>query len=270
MSALRERAGGRTPTAAELAALGEVERRVLWLATRIVDHANRERRPPRPAEGRRPPGVLGLDGQHDDGALVLGPGADDRVSVKPHASPVLHAISYLLGRLEQPQLKTLREFGGLQAYPSRTKDPFPRRLLDRLGRPRAPPRRCSARWPPATSRRTSAAPRRGRFISLLGDAELDEGNVWEAILDPATQGLGEAVWLVDLNRQSLDRVVPVIKAGGLQRGFESAGWNVVELKYGSRLREAFARGRRRACCAGGSTRCRTRSTSRSSAPTSRR
>src|ERR1700760_4036902 len=49
--------------------------------------------------------------------------AEDRVSVKPHASPVLHAINYLLGQLDEAALRTLREFGGLQSYPSRSKDP---------------------------------------------------------------------------------------------------------------------------------------------------
>ena len=202
------------PTAAELAVLGEIERRVLWLATRIVDHANRERRSSDP---------LKVGGHQASSASMVSMmtalwfwdmDADDRVSVKPHASPVLHAISYLLGRLEQPQVKTLCEFGGLQAYPSRTKDPFPVDYsTGSVGLGAAAPLfgALAARYVEAHF----GLPRRGRFISLLGDAELDEGNVWEAILDPATQGLGEAVWLVDLNRQSLDRVVPVIKAGGL-------------------------------------------------------
>ena len=229
------------PTDAELTTLAEVERRVLWLAMRIVDHANRERASSDP---------LKVGGHQASSASMVSMmtalwfwdlEAEDRVSVKPHASPVLHAISYLLGRLEEPQLRTLREFGGLQAYPSRTKDPFPVDYsTGSVGLGAAAPLfgALAGRYVEAHFGRRG---RRGRFISLLGDAELDEGNVWEAILDPATQGLGEAVWLVDVNRQSLDRVVPVIKAGGLQRGFESAGWNVVELKYGTRLREAFDR-----------------------------
>src|SRR5204863_461980 len=76
---------------------------------------------------------------------------------------------------------------------------------------------------------------------LLGDAELDEGNVWEAVMEPATRKLGNVLWIVDLNRQSLDRVIPVIKAVELEREFETAGWQVLELKYGRRLRGAFAR-----------------------------
>ena len=45
--------------------------------------------------------------------------------MKPHASPVLHAIEYLLGQLGEEYLGTLRQFGGLQSYPSRLKDPVP-------------------------------------------------------------------------------------------------------------------------------------------------
>src|SRR6476646_2929200 len=108
-----------------LATLQAIERRVLWLAVRIVDYANRE----------RPKGDALKVGGHQASsasmvtlmtALYLADlGAEDRVSVKPHASPVLHALEYLLGRLDRSYLTRLRDFGGLQSYPSRTKDPFP-------------------------------------------------------------------------------------------------------------------------------------------------
>jgi len=81
----------------------------------------------------------------------------------------------------------------------------------------------------------------GRFISLLGDAELDEGNIWEALVEPLTRRLGNVLWIVDLNRQSLDRVIPGIRAAELEAQFRTNGWEVLELKYGRRLREAFAR-----------------------------
>ena len=105
------------------ATLREVEQRVLWLATSIVHHANRVR--------PNPDGLKVGGHQASSASLVsimtelwfnhLRP--EDRVSVKPHASPVLHAINYLLGELSAPQLETLRAFGGLQSYPSRAKDP---------------------------------------------------------------------------------------------------------------------------------------------------
>jgi pyruvate dehydrogenase E1 component len=228
-----------SPTEHDLETLAEIERRVLWLAVRIVDHANRER------PSRDPLKVGGHQASSASIATIMTAlwfwdmGAGDRVSVKPHASPVLHAIQYLLGGLERRHLTTLREFGGLQAYPSRTKDPFPVDYsTGSVGLGAAAPLfgALTARYVESHFGRS----RSGRFISLLGDAELDEGNVWEAINDPATAGLGDAVWIVDLNRQSLDRVVPLIRAGGLGQAFRSAGWDVIELKYGRRLREAFA------------------------------
>ncbi len=78
-------------------------------------------------------------------------------------------------------------------------------------------------------------PRGGRQIALIGDAELDEGACWEAIADPMVAKLGEVMWVVDLNRQSLDRVVPDIAAGRLAAMFEAAGWHCVMVKYGPRL-----------------------------------
>ncbi len=220
--------------------LRRIEKRVLWLAIRMVDHANRER-----------PSLDSVKvGGHQasSASLVTVMTAlwlcelrrDDRISVKPHASPVLHALEYLLGWLDEPYLRTLRDFGGLQAYPSRTKDPVPVDYsTGSVGLGAAAPL-FGALVQRYVDDHGELGRERGRFISLIGDAELDEGNIWEAILDPATRGLSEAVWVIDLNRQSLDRVVPVIRADALERGFDSAGWKVVELKYGRRLRAAFA------------------------------
>src|SRR6476619_2088051 len=110
---------------AELASLREVEQRVLWLATAMIDHANRVRGD---ASGVK---VGGHQASSASIATIMTAlwftrlRAVDRVSVKPHASPVLHAINYLLGELDERYLTTLRAFGGLQSYPSRSKDPDP-------------------------------------------------------------------------------------------------------------------------------------------------
>ncbi|MEX2420621.1 MAG: pyruvate dehydrogenase, partial [Actinomycetota bacterium] len=225
---------------AELETLARVERRVLWLATRIVDYANREREK---QDG------LKVGGHQASSASVVSLmtalyfrelRADDFVSVKPHASPVLHAVEYLLGRLERRYLTQLRAFGGLQSYPSRTKDPFPVDYsTGSVGIGSAAP--LFGALADRYVEQHFGRGRRGLFVSLLGDAELDEGNLWEAVLEPQTKGLGNVLWIVDLNRQSLDRVVPIIKAHELESQFEAAGWRVVELKYGRRLREAYAR-----------------------------
>jgi pyruvate dehydrogenase E1 component len=222
--------------------LRAVERRVLWLSTAIIDHANRVR--PNPS-GLKVGGHQASSASMVSIMTALWFGqlrAADRVSVKPHASPVLHAINYLLGGLDESYLTRLREFGGLQSYPSRSKDPdevdystgsvgigATAPIWGALAR-----RYVDGHFPTAGG---------GRQYSLLGDAELDEGAVWEAVLDPMVADLGELVWIVDLNRQSLDRVVPNIGATRLQGMFAAAGWQVLSVKYGQLLEDLFDRPR---------------------------
>ena len=164
----------------------------------------------------------------------------DRVSVKPHGSPVYHAIQYLLGNLPEEKLRQFRSFNGLQSYPSRTKD------VDQVdfstgsvGLGAVVPN--FARLTRQFVRDHFGYPRRNRFIALMGDAELDEGNVWEALGEETLQDLGHVLWIVDLNRQSLDRVVPSGKAQKVEEMFRINGWRVLELKYGRKLEEAFRR-----------------------------
>ncbi|MBM7276398.1 pyruvate dehydrogenase [Gordonia rubripertincta] len=229
--------GGAAP---ELAALESIQQRVLWLSTSMIHHANRVR--------PNPSGLKVGGHQASCASMVsimtslwfehLRPG--DRVSVKPHASPVLHSINYLLGQLDEKYLTTLREFGGLQSYPSRSKDPD---TVDYstgsvgIGAT-APIWGAMARRYVDTHVGDTG---RGRQYSLVGDAELDEGAVWEAILDPGIADLGEVVWIVDLNRQSLDRVVPNIAARRLEKMFEAAGWQVIPVRFGELLESLFAR-----------------------------
>ena len=161
------------------------------------------------------------------------------MAVKPHASPVFHAIQYLLGNLDRSYLTRLRARGGLQSYPSRRKDPDEVDFATgSVGLGAAAPL-----FAAVTRRYVDAhfgERPHSRFISLIGDAELDEGNVWEAVADPATTGLGNVTWLVDFNRQSLDRVVPGVRIDQWRGQFQAAGWHVVEVKYGRRLQAAFA------------------------------
>ena len=220
--------------------LREIERRVLWLATSIVHHANRVR--PNPSG-------LKVGGHQASSASMVTImtalwleqlRAEDRVSVKPHASPVLHALEYLLGGLDAAYLTTLREFGGLQSYPSRLKDPVPADYsTGSVGIGATAPV-----WGALARRYVNTqlgAGGTGRQWSLVGDAELDEGAVWEAVLDPMVAELGEVVWVVDFNRQSLDRVVPTMGSDRLQGMFTAAGWQVLTVKYGRLLTELFER-----------------------------
>lgn len=221
-----------------LEVLERIQRRILWLAVRMVDAANR----PSDTEIK----VGGHQASSASMASIMTSlwfchlSGADKVAIKPHAAPLYHAIKYLCGDLDGSYLTRLRRLGGLQAYPSRTKDPD---VADYstgsvgLG---------------AVAPLFSAAVRRyldahfgggppSRFIATCGDAELDEGNVWEAVLDPAVERLGNVLLIVDLNRQSLDRVVPDIRAGRIAAAFENAGWHVEVAKYGRLLEEAFAR-----------------------------
>ncbi len=227
----------------DLATLGAVQRRVLWLATSVVHHANRVR------PNRSGVKVGGHQASSASMVSIMTAlwfaflEAEDRVSVKPHASPVLQAISYLLGRLDRRYLTELRAYKGLQSYPSRTKDPYPVDYsTGSVGLGATAPI-----WGAIARRYVSGrfsvpddAPH-GRQIALIGDAELDEGACWEAIADPAVSGLGEVMWVVDLNRQTLDRVVPRIATNRLRAMFEAAGWHCVTAKYGRLLRSLFGR-----------------------------
>jgi pyruvate dehydrogenase E1 component len=236
-------------TTPDLKTLDEIQRRVLWLAVRMIDHANRERALPPAPPGREAEFAVKVGGHMASSASMVGImtslwfahiGGDDKVAVKPHASPVFHAIKYLQGELDRSYLFRLRQFGGLQSYPSRTKDPDVADFsTGSVGLGVVAPL-----FAAATRRYIDAhfatAPT-ARFIALVGDAELDEGNVWEAIADDALQGLGNVMLVVDANRQSLDRVIPGQKIKKLMDFFDGSGWHVVEAKYGSLLLGAFQR-----------------------------
>lgn len=228
-------------TSLDSSVLDEIAQRILWLSTAIVDAANR---------GRDNPDGVKVGGHQASSASMVGImtalwfselQAADRVSVKPHASPVLHAINFLLGELDEKYLTTLRADGGLQPYPSRSKDPD---TVDfstgSVGIGATAPL-----WAALSHRylrdRFDDVPAPGRYFSLLGDAEMDEGAVWEAIIDPEVRHLGEAVWIVDLNRQSLDRVIPDVQIARLQGMFAAADWQVLTCKWGSRIQRLFER-----------------------------
>lgn len=227
-------------TADTLAMLRALEKKVLWLSSYTINHANHE--------VDRGDGLKVGGHQASSASLatimtalyfhVLRP--EDRVAVKPHASPVFHAIQYLLGNQTLDKLQNFRGFGGAQSYPSRTKDKddvdfstgsvglgvavtgFAAMIQDYVHA-----KGWSKDWP------------KGRMISLMGDAEIDEGNIHEALLEYWKHGLTNTWWIVDYNRQSLDSVVSdrlFMKVAG---AFENLGWEVMLIKYGKLLEAAF-------------------------------
>ncbi|MGM0562035.1 MAG: transketolase-like TK C-terminal-containing protein [Pseudomonadota bacterium] len=224
-----------------MASLEALSQKVLWLSSWMIHNANHLR-----------PSRDGLKvGGHQASCAslvnlmtalyfeVLGP--DDRVAVKPHASPVFHAIQYLLGNQDAESLKKFRGFGGTQSYPSRTKDSddvdfstgsvglgvamtsFASLVQDYLDMKQMLPEKVE----------------RGRMVALVGDAELDEGNVYEALLEGWKHDIRNVWWIIDYNRQSLDSVVTDRLFGQIDQLFKTMGWRVVTLKYGKKLEAAF-------------------------------
>ena len=225
----------------DLDVLEAIQQRILWLAVRMVDSANNDRDADEVKVGGHQASSASLVSVMT--ALWFAHiGGNDKVAVKPHASPVYHAIKYLTGELDHSYLTRLRSFGGLQAYPSRTKDPDVADFsTGSMGLGVVAPLFAAAARRYVDAHRSPASQEPARFIALAGDAELDEGNIWEAITDPSLQGLGNVTWVIDTNRQSLDRVVPDQKIKKLIEFFRCAGWHVVEAKYGSRLQGEFDR-----------------------------
>jgi len=245
---LRALPGGRIDelekaSADKLACLLALEKKALWLSTWMIHNAN-HLRPSRDG--------LKVGGHQASSASVatlmtalyldvMRP--QDRVAVKPHAAPLFHALQYLLGQQSRDKLERFRALGGAQAYPSRSKDGdivdfstgsvglgvgvtlFASLVQDYLRLKRLVP----------------ADPPPGRMIALAGDAELDEGNIFEALLEGWKHDVRNLWWVVDYNRQSLDAVVSDRLFGRIDALFEMFGWRVVTLKYGRLLQTAFAR-----------------------------
>ena len=232
---------GTQPSAARLATLRALERKILWLSSWTIHNANHIR-----------PKLDGLKvGGHQASSAslatlmtalyfdVLKPW--DRVAVKPHASPVFHAIQYLFGKQSRHDLELFRSLGGAQSYPSRTKDHDDvdfstgsvglgvaitafEALVEEYLRARD--------WMPA-----GQPP--GRMVALLGDAEFDEGNIFEAMLEGWKHDIRNTWWIVDYNRQSLDAVASDRLYDRLAATFRDLEWEVVTLKYGKQLEAAF-------------------------------
>src|SRR5438067_805864 len=221
-----------------LEVLEAIERRVLWLSAWMVHAANAR------------PSIDGLKvGGHQASSASLvslltavyfaALRPTDIVAVKAHASPAFYAIQYLRGRLGAADLERLRVFGGLQAYPSRRKNP---EIVDLstgsmgLGAVAATFGGLATRY--LVDHGGAATP--ARFVVMVGDAELDEGNVWEMLGEEVVRKLGNVLWIVDVNRQSLDRVTADARPRQLAEMFRAAGWRVDELRWGRALRARFA------------------------------
>jgi pyruvate dehydrogenase E1 component len=228
--------------ASRLDMLRQVERKLLWLSSWMIHQANHVR-----------PNRDGLKvGGHQASCAsvvavmtalyfeILRP--QDRVAVKPHAGPVFHAINYLLGRQTREKMEGLRAFGGVQPYPSRVKDgPEVDFSTGSVGLGVALTSFAALMQEYVHLHGLGTQGLAGRHIAIAGDAELDEGNIYEALLEGWKHDVRNVWWVIDYNRQSLDSVVPDRLFGRIEGLFRDMGWAVVTLKYGRKLEAAFAR-----------------------------
>ncbi|MBU6166064.1 MAG: transketolase [Alphaproteobacteria bacterium] len=225
-----------------LAQLEAIDQRLLWLSAWTIHNANHLRE-----------SVDGIKvGGHQASCAsmtaimaalyfhALGP--NDRVAVKPHAGPLLHAIHYLLGNQSLAALQAFRGKGGAQSYPSRTKDAIPVDFsTGSVGLGVAITAFASLVQDWLIAHAALPPGQAGRMIALMGDAELDEGNIYECLIEGYKHDLRNCWWIVDYNRQSLDATTADRMFRRFDDIFETCGWRVITLKHGRLQRETFAR-----------------------------
>jgi pyruvate dehydrogenase E1 component len=227
---------------ADIARLKQIENRLLWLSCWTVHNANHLR--------TKDEGSVKVGGHQASSAScasimtalyfhTLRP--EDRVAVKPHASPVFHAAQYIMGNQSREKLEAFRSYGGAQSYPSRTKD------IDdvdfstgSVGLGVAVTAFASIVQDYLQAKPWAAQIPLGRMIALVGDAELDEGNIYEALQEGWKHNLRNTWWIIDYNRQSLDGVVREGLSERIEAIFTAFGWDVVRIKYGVLQQAAFA------------------------------
>ncbi|ANK75035.1 transketolase (plasmid) [Ensifer adhaerens] len=220
--------------------LKTIEKRLLWLSHWMIHHANHIR-----------PKVDGIKtGGHQASCAsvvsimtalyfsALRP--EDRVAVKPHAAPVFHAMHYLMGRQTREKLENFRGFGGAQSYPSRTKDVDDVDFsTGSVGLGVGITALASIVQDFVRAKQWGEG-KIGRMVALVGDAELDEGNVYETLQEGWKNDLRNCWWIIDYNRQSLDGIVREGLFERVEKIFDAFGWDVVRVKYGVLQRAAFA------------------------------
>jgi pyruvate dehydrogenase E1 component len=234
--------GSLTAKRQEIALLRRLEERILWLASWTIHNANhlRESRDGLKVGGHQASCASMTTLMTALYMKALRP--KDRVAVKPHASPVFHAIQHLFGRQSLENLQKFRSLGGAQSYPSRTKDVDDVDFsTGSVGLGVAMTAFASLAQDYLAARGAVKPEAMGRMISLLGDAELDEGNIYEALIEACKHDVRNTWWIVDYNRQSLDATTQDRMFTRYGEIFEAAGWKVETLKWSKRQREAFAR-----------------------------
>jgi pyruvate dehydrogenase E1 component len=221
--------------------LKTVEQRLLWLSHWMIHNANHLR--PK-ADGIKVGGHQASSASMVSIMTALYFSAlrpEDRVAVKPHAAPIFHAMQYLMGNMDRARMENFRGYGGVQSYPSRTKDVDDVDFsTGSVGLGVAITLFASLVQDYVKAKPWGADAPEGRMIALMGDAELDEGNIYEALQEGWKNDLRNTWWIIDYNRQSLDGIVHEGLFERAERIFEAFGWDVVRVKYGALQRAAFA------------------------------
>ena len=224
----------------DLTMLAELERKVLWLSTWMIHNANHLRDN---GDGLK---VGGHQASSASLATIMTAlyfhalRPEDRVAGKPHASPIFHAIQFLLGNLSREKMENFRGYKGVQSYPSRTKDVDDVDFsTGSVGLGVAQTLFSSLVQDYVRTKGWKAGTPEGKMIALVGDAEMDEGNIFEALLEGWKHGVRNTWWVVDYNRQSLDAVVREGLWARFEAIFRNFGWDVVVLKHGKLQQAAF-------------------------------
>jgi pyruvate dehydrogenase E1 component len=220
--------------------LKTIEQRLLWLSHWMIHNANHIR--PK-ADGIKVGGHQASSASMVSIMTALYFSAlrpEDRVAVKPHASPIFHAIQYLMGNQTREKMEAFRGYGGVQSYPSRTKD------IDdvdfstgSVGLGVAITSFASIVQDYIQAKQWGSELKLGRMVALVGDAELDEGNIYECLQEGWKNDLRNTWWIIDYNRQSLDGIVREGLFRRVEQIFDAFGWDVIRVKYGHLQRAAF-------------------------------
>jgi pyruvate dehydrogenase E1 component len=229
----------------DLDMLEQLEKRALWLSTYMIHYANKV---------RPNPDAIKVGGHQASTSSVVSlltalmlrtMEPRDRLALKPHSSPAFHALHVLLGNLPPEKLREFRQFGGIQSYPSKRKDPDEVHFntgsvgLGPVNAMFGAVVRDYVRQHFPEEQGRAGGPERGRYISLIGDAEMEEGTLYEALVEAQNYHLRDCWWIVDLNRQSLDKLLSLNRVGQLSDIFHSMGWEVIVLKYSRSLLKLF-------------------------------
>ena len=225
------------PVTTDIEALKILDERLRWLSAWTIHHANHIR-------------------ESADGLKVGGHQASCASMTAIMAALYFHALGAerprrgqaarragaprdpLSARIADPRARSRISagFGGAQSYPSRTKDKIPVDFsTGSVGLGVAITLFASLVQDYLTAHGRMDEKDRGRFVALIGDAELDEGNIYEAIIEGAKHDVRNLWWIVDYNRQSLDATSADRMFERFDEIFRSCGWRVVELRYGKKL-----------------------------------